>query len=337
MPANRAPNIDAPLTDAKTGNTNPQWWRFWTSIAAQFAGTAPPAMPVDAPGILSIANAQARPQGLTEAAVIEAAKQLIAAIPRGSNRDGATADLALAALRPNAPRTDTSASDLALEALRPPAQLRSNEALELATIALGRIQPAPRAPAPQILVCTQATFPTLAGNGATFVYVADFAHWIWFDGSVATFADGGSNYYVLAANAPSGIGWQEADGSTTHYLNADGSLSAKTLQDVKATHAYLKGGAGTDTLVAPVAPAISGHTETGTAVIGGTTDVDGGGGTALLFSVGVAGATVAAHTHTHGAGTLADSGHQHNLTSGNAPISTTGEPEAFYSRLWFRL
>src|SRR5882724_7157206 len=221
MPANRAPLIDAPLTDPKTGRTNVQWWRFWTSIAAQFAGTAPPVMPVDAAGVLSVANAQARPQGLTEAAVVEAAKQLIAAIPRTARRDGATADLALAALRPNAARKDTAA-------------------LELATIALGRIQPAPRAPAPQILICTQATFPTLAGNGATFVYVADYGHMIWFDGSVTTFADGGSDYYVLAAQAPNTIGWHEVDGSTVSFLNADGTLSSKTLVDVTATHAFLK-------------------------------------------------------------------------------------------------
>jgi hypothetical protein len=317
MPADRSPNIDAPLTN-KDGSTNLQWWKFWKSLAGQFSGKDAPLMPVNVPGVLSAANAQPKRTPLTEAAVIEAAQQLIAALPRHC-RDDRALDLALAALRPNANVN------------------RETGALDLATVALARIRPpAPPAP-PQIIVCTQATFPTLAGTSPTFIYVSDFAHWIYWDGTTATFADGGSDYYTVAPSAPSGVGWHAVDGSTVSFLNADGTLTAKTLKNVAAQKTYLAVGSGADTLNAPTAPTISGQTDDSAVTITGATDVDSGAGSTLLITAGLVSDTVAAHTHTHGPGTLAGANHHHGLTAGSAPISTTGEPENFYSALWFRL
>lgn len=317
MPADRVPDVGTPLQDEK-GNTNPIWWRFFARIAAQFSGQDAPIMPVDVPGLLSIIGAQAKVQQLTEAAVMEAAQQIIAALPRPAGVDHETADNALIAL-----------------GNRPPGK-RDPGALDLAAIANARIQPQ-RSQPPQILICTQATFPTLAGTGPTFIYVSDFAHWIYWDGTAASFADGGSDYYIVAAAAPSAIGWHAVDGSNVSFLNADGTLTAKTLKNVAGTPAYLKVGAGADTLVAPVAPTISGHTELAPTGI----TVSAAAAATVSTGTALAGATQAVLTALTsgggGGGAVTDPQHQHNLTAGNAPISATGEPEAFYSTLWFRL
>lgn len=103
---------------------------------------------------------------------------------------------------------------------------------------------------PQTFVCTQSSFPdltTIPDN--SFIYVSDFSHLIYFDGSVPTFADGGSNYYALGSASPGSVGWHAVDGSTVNYLNADGTLTAKTLVDTVTSPAVMKAGIGTDTLV----------------------------------------------------------------------------------------
>jgi hypothetical protein len=85
-------------------------------------------------------------------------------------------------------------------------------------------------PGPRTWVCTQATFPALARLSERFIYVSDFAHTIYWDGlTTPVFADGGSDYYVTASAAPAAIGWHAADGSTQKFLNADGTLTARTL------------------------------------------------------------------------------------------------------------
>lgn len=287
MPADREPDFTTPLQDDK-GNTNPVWWRFWARVAGQFSGKDAPVMPVNVPGVLSVANAQARPRQLTEAAVMEAAEQLLAAIRRPPEGNSAALDLAAIAGRAR--------------------QFVNREAgaLDLAAIALSRIRPAQAAQAPQIIVCTQATFPVLAGTGPTFVYVSDFAHWIYWDGTTATFADGGSDYYTVAAAAPSAIGWHAVDGSTVSFLNADGTLTVKTLKNVAGTPAYLKVGAGGDTLAAPVVPLFTGTPQTFAV--------------AAVTPTGAVNALITPNPYTP-AGT----------------IGTTGEPESFYSTLWFRL
>lgn len=317
MPANRAPNIETPLQD-KDGKTNVQWWQFWTRVAGQFSGKDAPLMPVDVPGVLSVANAQPKRAPLTEAAIVEAAQQLIAALPRQSRDDGA--------------------ADLARVALRPQAAPANSAALDLATIALARIRPAQPATPPQIIVCTQATFPVLAGTSPTFIYVSDFAHWIYWDGTTATFADAGSDYYAIAAAAPGAIGWHAVDGSTVSFLNADGTLTAKTLKNVAGTPAYLKVGAGADTLVAPVAPTFAGTPATPAGTVAAPVFTGAPQTFAVLpvAAVGVVNALVTPNPYTP-AGTNSAPAFTGTPATPAGTITATAEPENFYSTLWFRL
>lgn len=319
MPANRVPNIEVPLQE-KDGRTNIVWWKYLKSLAAQFAGKDAPLMPVDVPGVLSVANAQARPRPLTEAAVIEAAQRIIAGLPRGAGRDGETADLARAAFQ------------------RRPQPNREAGALDLAAIANARVAPRQPAQAPQIIICTQATFPVLAGTPATFIYVSDFAHWIYWDGTTATFADGGSDYYTVAATAPSSIGWHAVDGSNVSFLNADGTLTAKLLKNVAATPGYLKVGAGADTLVAPVAPTFAGTpaTPAGTVAAPVFTGTPQTFTTAAATATGAVNAFTAPNPYTP-AGANSAPAFTGTPATPAGTISTTGEPENFYSTLWFRL
>jgi hypothetical protein len=327
MPANRAPNIDAPLTN-KDGTTNVQWWKFWKSLGAQFSGADAPVMPVNVPGVLSVvgpqgaagaagANGSNGAPGRNGAAGREAAQEIVGAQPTPAARDRDTADLAFIASRPRAFVN------------------REAGALDLATIALARIRPAP-AQQPQILICTQATFPALAGTGATFIYVSDFAHWIYWDGTAPTFADAGSDYYAIAPAAPGAVGWHAVDGSTVSFLNADGTLTAKTLKNVAGTPAYLKVGAGADTLIAPTAPTFAGVSATpaGTvpAFFTGTPQTFA---TAAVTAIGTVNALITPDPYTP-AGTVAAAFAGVPATPAGT-ISTTGEPENFYSTLWFRL
>jgi hypothetical protein len=322
MPANRVPDSNVPLSDVK-GNVNPTWWRFFARIASQFSGIDAPVMPPDVAGILSAANTQAKPHGLSEAQIQQIAQQVFSMLPRPAGKDREAADNALIALGNRAAGSN-----------------RETGALDLASIALSRIRP--QSPtAPQIVVCTQATFPTLtSGTAALFIYVSDFAHWIYWDGTTPTFADGGSDYYIVAPSAPSTIGWHAVDGSTINYLNADGTLSAKTLVNAAGTPAYLKVGSGGDTLNAPIAPTISGHTElaaTGIAVSGAAAASAGVASINNPASGTATNVLVPPFSGGGGGGGVTDPQHQHNLTAANAPISNTGEPENFYSKLWFRL
>lgn len=219
MPADKVPTYVVPLQNAD-GTMNVTWWKFFARLAAQFSGADAPLMPVDGQGILSISNAQ----GQTAA----------------PDRD--TRDLALIASRPE---------------IYSPA---STEALDLAAIALSRIRPAVAAQASsQILICTQATFPTLAGMAATFVWVSDYAHWIYWDGTTPTFADDGSDYYVLGQRASGSPGWHLVDGTVTSYLKADGTLAAKVLPAVAALAQYslVTQRATADGIIAAVAASIA--------------------------------------------------------------------------------
>lgn len=194
---------------------------------------------------------------------------------------------------------------------------------------------------PQIIICTQATFPLLnAGNKGSFIYVTDYAHWIYWDGTTPVFADGGSDYYTVANAAPSAIGWHAVDGSVVNYLNADGTLTSKTLVNVAGTPAYLKVGPGTDTLNSPVAPTFTGtpatpagsvtSTFTGTPKTWDVVDV-----VSLLGTQSVLEDDATNNPYTP-AGTVVSSFAGTPATPAGT-ISNTAEPENFYSKLWFRL
>lgn len=162
-------------------------------------------------------------------------------------------------------------------------------------------RPIPPPPQTQIYVCTQATFPLLAALAPkTFIYVSDYAHWIYYSGTGTTFADDGSNYYGVSAGIPNSVGWHAVDGSTVSFLKADGTLGSKVLKNVAANPSFIEVGAGTDTLVAAVAPGFTGSLAPGSVPAG----------TGLPVSV------------VSGLGTLA--------------VNAAGAPPAFYSTLWYR-
>ncbi|MFP5230006.1 MAG: hypothetical protein ACLGXA_20510 [Acidobacteriota bacterium] len=194
--------------------------------------------------------------------------------------------------------------------------------------------------APQIIVCTQATFPLLnAANKDSFIFVSDYAHLIYWDGTTPVFADEGSDYYALGQRATASPGWHLVDGTANvPYLKADGTLGTRNMLSVSAQKAYLAALDGADSLNPPVAPTISGNTElasTGISVsaaaaaTAGTGSVDAGTGAPVSV-------LIPPFTGGGGGGVVTDPQHKHALTPADAPISTTGEPESFTSKLWYR-
>ena len=153
-----------------------------------------------------------------------------------------------------------------------------------------------------IAICTQATFPdlsTLAAN--SLILVTDFAHLILWDGSAATFADDGNDYYVLGTRSTDSPGWHAVDGSTVDILNPDGTLTSKTLLNVDASTRVLAAINGADALNAAV--------NTGDTSIAGSAAFQVGTGAPLIV------ATVGTDPHHH----------------------TPGSPASFSSKLWYRL
>lgn len=77
-------------------------------------------------------------------------------------------------------------------------------------------------------------------------WVSDYSHLLQWTGSAWQWAPGdvGSGFYQLFEAAPAGYGataWQVCDGSTVARLNADGTTTNVTLDNL-GTAAYLKGG-----------------------------------------------------------------------------------------------
>lgn len=113
----------------------------------------------------------------------------------------------------------------------------------------------------EIIVCTQATFPTLtSGSIPVFVYVSDFHHMIYWDGSTPLFSDGGNRFMALFEVDP-GAGWALYDGSTVAALNADGTTTNVALPDLTSMAnlaAFLEAGGTNSGPTAAVAPTFSG-------------------------------------------------------------------------------
>lgn len=197
-------------------------------------------------------------------------------------------------------------------------------------------------PPPQIIPCTQATFPTLnSSNAGSFIYVSDYAHWIYWNGTTPEFADDGSDYYAIGQRSTGSPGWHLVDGTAAvPFLKADGTLGSKNLLNVAAQKVYLAALNAADALNGPVAPTISGSTDETTigfnpaagaaAASAGTASINNpltGTPTNVLvppFSGGGGG----------GGGSLVTDPHDHTLTA--VTVSTTGEPENFTSILWYR-
>lgn len=112
----------------------------------------------------------------------------------------------------------------------------------------------------QILVSNQAGIaglPLTIDNPNTFVFVTDYYHWLKWDGTVLDFADDGSNHYTFSDHAPS-KGWVPVQGQTVKYLQSDGTLGTKNLNDTTVP-AFLKLGVGlAGGFTAAVAPTVTG-------------------------------------------------------------------------------
>jgi hypothetical protein len=137
---------------------------------------------------------------------------------------------------------------------------------------------------------------------------------------------------ILGFKADPGTGWHICDGSAVTQLNSDATTSAVTLDDLTSASAkavYPKWGPLADGVQVAIAPKIGGHTELA------PTGITVSGAAAATASTGtaLAGATqpvvTALTSGGGGGGAVTDPQHQHNLTSGNAPIDTTGEPRHY--------
>lgn len=324
MPANRVPNYDQPVGywKDKDGQETPvrfsqPVWTFLARIAAQFSGADVPVTPIDFAGVLSILSAQTKPYQLTAGEVqeIAAAVSTLLAPQFRVNRDSAIPTFQA---RPSLP----------------------GDARDLALLALTRISAAPRQPMQEI-VCTQATFPTLANIPPGFIYVTDYQHRIYWDGSAAAFADGGNRFLGLFEANP-GTGWHLYDGSTVAALNADGTTSNVTLPDLTsagALAAFLEAGGTNSGPTAAVAPTISGLTDD--TAIGFIPAAAAASATASTGSVdaGTGGAVTVLTALTSGGGgggggSLINDPHHHSLST--ATVSSTGEPRKLVRRPYFR-
>lgn len=132
-------------------------------------------------------------------------------------------------------------------------------------------------------------------------------------------------------------GWHVCDGTLAVTMTQDDG-STTTIDVPDMVGAYPKGGTtGTysPTQNPATPPEANGHTEIGNASISGTTSVDPGFGVTVQSGAGV---NVAAHTHVHTEGTIADGGHFHNIIAADLAITMPGDPVAnidipFYLRL----
>lgn len=126
------------------------------------------------------------------------------------------------------------------------------EALCLASVSRAAIAP------PQIVFCTQSTFPVLSGVAAnTMIAVTDYAHLIYWDGSISSFLDGG-NCFIALFDIDPGSGWHLLDGAVNvPYLKADGTLGAYTVEDATIAF-FLEAGMANSGPTAASAPTFTG-------------------------------------------------------------------------------
>jgi hypothetical protein len=183
---------------------------------------------------------------------------------------------------------------------------------------------------------TLSNIPSLGSNDAGYLFCAtDYNHVVRWNGSAWAWAQGevGSGMFVDFAVVPSGNGWHVCDGSTVTYMKSDGTTATVTLPNISSTASYGKHASTySATITAATVPTISGNTDASTANFPSGTGNDSGGGTVVQSGTG---STVASHTHNH---TVSDFGHQHNVSSGNAPIALPGDPIAHYQTMrYFRL
>lgn len=122
----------------------------------------------------------------------------------------------------------------------------------------------------EIIVCTQATFPTLtSGSIPVFVFVTDYVHMLYWDGTTSVFCGDQSGLIHWAQSDP-GTGYQLCDGSTVNRLNADGTITSVTVPDA-TTAWFLEGGLVNSGPTAALAPLFTGMPATLTGTVSAPT------------------------------------------------------------------
>jgi hypothetical protein len=122
----------------------------------------------------------------------------------------------------------------------------------------------------EIIVCTQATFPTLtSGSIPVFVFVTDYVHILYWDGTTSVFCGDQSGLIHWAQSDP-GTGYQLCDGSTVNRLNADGTVTSVTVPDA-TTAWFLEGGLVNSGPTAALAPLFTGTPATLTGTVSAPT------------------------------------------------------------------
>lgn len=102
----------------------------------------------------------------------------------------------------------------------------------------------------QFLISLQTEFPVLDGSNAnTFIFVPDYAHLIFWDGTTPQFADDGNDYYAIGQRSTNSPGWHLVDGTpNVPFLKPDGTLGTKNLLNAAAAETFLAGLSAADTL-----------------------------------------------------------------------------------------
>ncbi len=192
----------------------------------------------------------------------------------------------------------------------------------------------------EIIICTQATFPTLTGTQATFVFVTDYVHLIYWNGTACSFAGDQSGCISLWESNP-GTGYQLCDGSTVNRLNADGTITSVTVPDF-TTATFLEGGLANSGPTAAAAPTFTGNAATPTGSVSAPifTGIPAPITTDLFTPVALA---TAAMTSLDGsttsytpAGTNSAPTFTGNIATPTGTISATAEPRKLIRRPYFR-
>lgn len=219
-------------------------------------------------------------------------------------------------------------------------QLAAGPAADLGVLAFATAVRRQPPLSPQIVFCTQATFPVLANlPGPTLIIVTDYGHSIYWDGTTPVFVDGG-NCFIALFDIDPGAGWHLLDGTANvPYLKADGTLGTYTVENA-TTAFFLEAGLANSGPTAAVAPGLtmnpytpSGNVSsvfTGTAipltnstlfaVTGATTGITSVGGSITTFTP--AGTIVSVFAGIAVAPT--------------GSVDATGEPRKLVRRAYFR-
>jgi len=209
---------------------------------------------------------------------------------------------------------------------------------------------------------TQAQIATLAAtltvnDFSAQVFVSVYDHQLAWSGSGWVWGTQETGAHPIEGMLVDPVsGYALCDGSTTTYLNSDGTTTSVTLPNLTgsaAGAAYLKLGSpdsGPNPAVAPGASVSGGSVASNTTGVSNQTaltnvgvnahsylnqNVQSGSGTTIVefFNDAATSHTVSDPGHSH---LVTDPGHTHTLSSVSVTVDATGEPRNLVLRPWFR-